>query len=306
MSERSERPRTCQRPLATRSTARAANKPCFKNIQWGLVCDLANFPGLHTPNLKDPFFGDRIIEIPVRNRQLARTTRIRPDMLALLLAAEQGLLVARAPVSVRRTGKIGLIAPPMQPPNFNQDQQFELEKLRVQAELAKEKAESDTKLAKEKAEADAKVAKESIVPTAVAQITVGVSLGLVIIAGVVPTVVTLSQVLVQNNLELNSVKTENKKLLEENKKLEEKEPPSPPATHPHHCQHQHPPTHTPPPPATIFLSVRTPPAATPRLRPSARPPSPSLPPQHSCQVNPLPTRVFRPQAGECGPGQATR
>ena len=169
-------------------------------------------------------------------------------MLALLLAAEQGLLVARAPVSVRRTGKIGLIAPPMQPPNFNQDQQFELEKLRVQAELAKEKAESDTKLAKEKAEADAKVAKESIVPTAVAtavaQITVGVSLGLVIIAGVVPTVVTLSQVLVQNNLELNSVKTENKKLLEENKKLEEKEPPSPPATHPHHCQHQHPPTHT--------------------------------------------------------------
>ena len=176
-------------------------------------------------------------------------------MLALLLAAEQGLLVARAPVSVRRTGKIGLIAPPMQPPNFNQDQQFELEKLRIQAELAKEKAESDTKLAKEKAEsdtklakekaeADAKVAKESIVPTAVAQITVGVSLGLVIIAGVVPTVVTLSQVLVQNNLELNSVKTENKKLLEENKKLEEKEPPSPPATHPHHCQHQHPPTHT--------------------------------------------------------------
>merc|ERR1712086_1098153 len=97
-----------------------------------------------------------------------------------------------------------------------------LEKLRVQAELAKEKAESDTKLAKEKAEADAKVAKESIVPTAVAQITVGVSLGLVIFAGVVPTVVTLSQVLVQNNLELNSVKTENKKLLEENKKLEEK------------------------------------------------------------------------------------
>merc|ERR1712194_99359 len=93
----------------------------------------------------------------------------------------------------------------------NQDQQFELEKLRVQA-----------KLAKEKAEADAKVAKESIVPTAVAKITVGVSLGLVIIAGVVPTAVTLSQVLVQNNLELNSVKTENKKLLEENKKLEEK------------------------------------------------------------------------------------
>merc|ERR1711935_1187957 len=113
------------------------------------------------------------------------------------------------------------------------DQQFELEKLRVQAELAKEKA-----------EADAKVAKESIVPTAVAQITVGVSLGLVIIAGVVPTVVTLSQVLVQNNLKLFSVETENKKLLEEIKKLEEKEPPSPPATHPHHCQHQHPPTHT--------------------------------------------------------------